>query len=166
MIFILLGALTFVALGIWLFTISNEVPGRNPLFVKLASIAATAFFGLAAVVVLKKLFDNSPGLIINSKGIFDNAGGTSAGLIPWDQMTDFSILVIRGQQILAIYVRDPKPYLDKGNFLRRVANKANYKYYGTPVCISSNGLKTNFNELVKNIERYFERHGNDQNVMQ
>ncbi len=52
-----------------------------------------------------------------------------------------------------LIVSNPRDYLDKvTNPLKRNAMKMNYKTYGSPISISSNALKTNFDELQKLLE--------------
>jgi hypothetical protein len=152
------GSICFVLLGGWLFTIVD-------FFIKAVALIAIVFFGVVAIYISKKLFDNSPGLIINSKGIFDNSSGVAVGLIPWDQITGFSVSSIQSQRFLTVHVRYPENYLNKGNFMQRMAIKANANFYDSPVHISPNSLKINFDELVIVIHQYFEKYGNnDSNV--
>lgn len=158
LLFILLGAIGFVCLSGWLFTFAE-------FFIKTVAIIAIAFFGVVAIFVLKKLFDNSPGLIINSQGIFDNSSGVAVGLIPWDQITGFSVSSIQSQRILTIHVRHPEDYLNKGNFMKRMAIRANARFYDSPVQLSSNALKMNFDELITAIHQYFEKYGNDESIV-
>ena len=72
----LLGALTFVAIALWfvisLPTISNSYWG-NPTKITIAGYASILFFGLCTFVLIKKLPDNKPGLIIDQIGLTDNS---------------------------------------------------------------------------------------------
>ncbi|HMC32313.1 MAG TPA: STM3941 family protein, partial [Candidatus Angelobacter sp.] len=81
-IFLLLGAIAFVAASVWMFsldseTIRKELPFRNPLLVHGVGIAGMVFFGLGGLIGLRKLLDKKPGLVLNSSGIIDNSSGIS-----------------------------------------------------------------------------------------
>lgn len=153
------GAAAFVALGILLFVIADEQPRYDPLVVKLVGVAAILFFGLAFGFSVKKLFDPSPGLIISADGIVDNSSGVAAGKIPWNEITGLTVTTVHSQRFLTVHVHHPERYLDQGGFLRRMANKANFKYYGSPIQISANSLKINFDDLITTIRQHLKKHG-------
>ena len=93
--FMLIGALAFVAIGLWFVisppTISNSYWG-NPTKIAIAGYASIVFFGLCAFVLIKKLPDNKPGLIIDQTGLTDNSSGVSAGQILWSDIENISII--------------------------------------------------------------------------
>ena len=152
----LLGSTTFVVLGLW-FLIdppkSNHWLLGNPTLIFIIGLASILFFGLVAVTIFRKFSDKKPGLIISKQGITDNSSGVSAGLIPWTDIQEIKISQVMSQKFLMFIVSNPQDYLDKvTNPLKRNAMKMNYKTYGSPISISSNALKTNFNELQKLLE--------------
>lgn len=159
-VLIAFGAMVFVALGNWLIIIAGGNPRFSSDFITVVGVVAVAFFGLVFLFASKKLLDKSPGLVINSDGIVDNSSGVAAGLIPWKEITKLSVTTVQSQRFLTVHVHNPESYLDRGNWLKRIANKANYKLYGSPVQISANGLKTNFDELLEIIEQQFKKYGN------
>ena len=82
----LIGSLVFVALGI--INVNDPKALFNTVFrskelVFMVGIACVLFFGLASFYLFKKLFDNRPGLIISTDGIYDNSSATPVGLIEW-----------------------------------------------------------------------------------
>ncbi|PCI95703.1 MAG: hypothetical protein COB15_11905 [Flavobacteriales bacterium] len=152
----LLGAIAFVGLGLW-FLInppkSNHWLLGNPTLIFIIGLASILFFGLVAVTIFRKFSDKKPGLIINKQGITDNSSGVSAGLIPWTDIQEIKMSQVMSQKFLMFIVSNPQDYLDKvTNPLKRNAMKMNYKTYGSPISISSNALKTNFDELQKLLE--------------
>lgn len=159
LVMITLGCGGFVALGIWLFIVPDQFDLSHPLWIRAVGISSIVVFGLVFLYASKKLFDNSPGLVFNSNGIIDNSSGIAAGLIPWDEITNFSITSVYRQRFLTIHVRNPDHYLGNGNFLRRMANKANLKFYGSPIQISANSVTINFDELVSICQEYFDKYG-------
>ncbi len=153
LILMTLGSFTFVCLGI-VFVIKPEtflssvMRSKEVIFV--TGLASISFFGLAGLFILKKLFDNQPGLVVSREGIFDNSSATSAGLIEWNDIVDADLIKIFGQRIFLINVKDPQKYIQRQESTRRRnVLKANLKFYGTPITIAANGLKINFEQLQK-----------------
>jgi hypothetical protein len=121
-----LGGAAFAALGIWLFLNADDIRPRSPLFVKAVAVVCVGFFGLIAVKAGAKLFDRSPGLIIDGEGIVDNSGGLTAGRIPWSNIKRIRTTTSAEQRFLTIEVRR-----------------------GRAVHISANALRIDFDDLVK-----------------
>ena len=157
-VLLLLGAVAFVLLSAWLWTIADHQTRHNPFYVKGAAIAGASFFGLCAGFAFIKLFDPKPGLIIDAEGIVDNSSGVSAGRIPWREIRGFRVTTVQKQRFITFEVEDPLKYVDRGNFLRRKLNRANLKYFGSPVQISANALQIKFDELLSVIAQFYERH--------
>ncbi len=148
----LIGALAFVAIGLWFVisppTISNSYWG-NPTKISIAGYASIVFFGLCALVLIKKLPDNKPGLIIDQTGLTDNSSGVSAGQILWSDIEVISVIEIQRQKLIMLQVTNPQEYIDKQtSAFKRKMMQLNYKMYGTPLSITSNGLKISFEELL------------------
>ena len=102
--------------------------------------------------IAKKLGDNSLGLIISNKGIFDNSSGVSAGQILWSDIENISVIKIHRQRLIMLQVTNPQEYIDKqtSSFKRKIM-QLNFKIYGTPLSITSNGLKISFDELLSTL---------------
>jgi hypothetical protein len=149
----LLGSLTFVVLGI-LFVMNPET-FRSPVMgnstvIYVVGISAILFFSLCFLLMIKKLGDNSSGLIISDKGVMDNSGGVSAGQILWTDIESISVIEIHHQKLIMIHVKNPQRYIDRQtNTFKRGLAKLNLNTYGTPISISANGLKISFAELFK-----------------
>lgn len=148
----LLGTLAFVAIGLW-FVISPPIISNifwgNPTKILIAGYAAIIFFGLCAFVLIKKLPDNEPGLIINETGITDNSSGILAGEILWSDIEKISVIEIHTHKIIMLQVTNPQEYIDKQtSSFKRIMMQLNYKMYGTPLSITSNGLTISFDELL------------------
>jgi hypothetical protein len=123
---------------------------NSPTLIFVLGLFSVLFFGLAAVTIFRKLSDKNPGLTINSQGIIDNSSGVSAGQIPWTDIKKIKIAKVMNQQFLMLVVRNPQNYINRvTNPLKRNMMKMNHKIYGSPISISSNALRTNFNDLHK-----------------
>ena len=165
------GALAFFALGALFVTYANEMhlhfqnnPGwklifRDPRIFIVIGVVAMAFFGLCAVISFNKLFDNKPGLIINSEGITDNASGVAAGLIPWSDIEEIKTIEIEHQKIMMLIVKNPEDYLDRvENPFKRKMMELNHQRYGSPVAISAITLKTDFKKLHELLKQKLNEH--------
>ena len=149
------GSILFIVLGIWLFTHSNEFHNmplrilRNPTIIKIAGIAGVLFFGATGIFGIKKMFENNVGLLIDDNGIIDNTNASSVGLIKWSDITEIKTEQVMSTKFLLIYTKDPNGILAKVTGIKRKLMAGNLKMYGTPISITSNTLKYNFNELEK-----------------
>ncbi len=155
-----LGAAVFVAFGFW-FVIAPPVIKHplygNPAVILAAGILSIVFFGLCGVIGVKKLFDKTPGLTINNQGISDNSSGISAGLIAWKDIIEIRKQNLMSQNFLILVVRNPEEYLNRQtNILKRKPMELNLKSYGSPIAVSANSLKINFDELAALLERKFD----------
>lgn len=160
LVLLTVGAFLFVAAGVGLFEFADTQRQYPPIYVKGISILGIGFFGLCGVFASLKLFDSSPGLVLDREGIIDNSSAIAAGRVTWREIRDIQAVSISGQRLLAIIVDDPEKYLGKGNVLSRWFVKMNHRLYGTPIFISSHALKINFDDLERQIQDFRARHGN------
>lgn len=155
------GSLIFVAFGTW-FLVDPEkfinLIFRNPITIRIIGIFSIAFFGMCGVFIFKKLFSKKNGLIIGNIGITDNSKATSIGLVKWTDITGIRALKVVSQKFIMIDVSNPEHYIElKNNRIGKMAMKANYKKYGSPISITTNSLKLNFDEIKKTIEKQYEK---------
>lgn len=160
LVLLLFGALAFIALGLWFIiappVIQNSIWG-GPLKIAIAGYASVIFFGLCAFFLIRKLPDNRPGLIIDEKGLEDNSSGVSGKRIPWSDISKISVIEIQRQKIILLEVKNPQEYISKqtSGFKKKIM-EMNFRLYGTPLSLSSNGLKISFDELFKLLNENFE----------
>jgi hypothetical protein len=161
---IFLGCLIFVVFGIWFLNDPEKFANgsyrpRSSEFIQIVGIVAVVFFGICGIFSFKKLFDKKDGLIINQKGITDNSSGTSIGLIKWSDIIGIGIAQVHSQKFIMLEVSNPEYYIGlKKNKIGKMAMRANYDKFGSPISISANSLKTNFSELKALIENRFENY--------
>jgi hypothetical protein len=152
-ILLLLGALAFVTIGLWFVIdppIIKNIYWGNPTKIAIAGYASIIFFGLCAFYFIRKLPDKRPGLIIDDKGIIDNSSGLSAGQILWSDIDDITVIEIHRQKLIMLHVKNPQDFISRQtSVLKRKGMEFNYKMYGTPLSITTNGLKTSFDSLLK-----------------
>jgi hypothetical protein len=151
-VILMLGAWSFVALGIWMLTWDNPKE-------QLIGGLSVAFFGLCGLFAIWKLLDKKPGLILNSAGLVDNTSAVAAGMVPWSDISGLALLEIKHQQMLVISVKDPQRYIERGNAMVRAMKRANHRMCGSPVVISSHALKIDFDELQALLSQYRAKYG-------
>jgi hypothetical protein len=160
LILMVTGSIVFVLLGIWFVSKPKEISSQSFLYstesIFIAGLAGILFFGICAVFIFRKTADNKPGLIINEKGIIDNSGATSIGLILWQDMLEVRRENVARQDFIVIVVANPEEYINRqSSFIPKKAMEMNYRVYGSPINISANGLKYNFNDLYEIILKKF-----------
>ncbi len=152
LILMLVGAIAFVLLGLWLIFEAYNLTGwkaKNPTYTRIITIAGVLFFGACAVYIFRKLFDNKPGLIIDNVGLIDNSSGISAGQVLWSDVKRIKVIEIHRQKLIMLQVKNPQDYIDKqtSGFKRKMM-QMNFNMYGTPLSITSNSLQIKFDELL------------------
>lgn len=114
------------------------------------NLALTAFCGFLVVLAFKRYSNNAPGLIINNFGIVDNSGLVSAGMIYWTDVTEINTSKLFFSQCIIIKVKNPQRYIkNEKNPLNRLWLDMEYRKVGSPINISINGLKFQFNDLFR-----------------
>lgn len=149
---LLIGAIVFVISGFFFIIIPETFITfwiRNPQTIRIVGIAAVLFFGAASIYGFRKLFDSDNGLIIDDKGIFDNTNASSVGLIDWIDIIEIQTKQIMSTKFLLIFTNNPDKYLDKATGFKRRLMNGNMKMYGTPLSITSNTLRHNFDDLER-----------------
>ena len=153
-VLLLLGAVSFVAVSVWIWSIADDQTRYNPLIMKTAAIAGGSFSGLCALYGCFKVFDTRPGLIIDDQGIVDNSSAVAAGRILWGEVVALNF----SKNFITIVVVDPQKFTARGNLLSRMLNAANTKMTGSPINISSHSLGLKFDELAQALTVAFGKH--------
>ncbi len=116
---------------------------------------------LISIVLLKKLNDKKPGLLIDGEGILDNFSGVAAGKIYWKDVRKISTEIVSGQSFIMIHVKNPNDYLRaQKNPIKVSMMELNQRLYQTPLNISANGLKINITDLYESLQQQFEMYKN------
>jgi hypothetical protein len=157
LVLMLLGSIAFVCIGIWFIADRPVSPFiNNPAIVVCVGLASILFFGLIGILLVKKLSDKSPGLIISDKGITDNATAVGAGFIPWQDILEMKEIQVVNQTFINIIVKNPQDYIDRQkSAFKRKALQLNFNRYGCVIGLSSNGLKCNYKEMKNMLDKGF-----------
>jgi len=161
MIFLILGSMLFITLCIFILMNAENMQTRkinNPLVIRIIALIGLLFFGVILMSILKKMFNKEPGLIIDKEGIWDNSSGVSVGRIKRKDIIGLRKVKVSGTKFMLIEVQNPDEYINniKG-LIKKQAMKANMKKYGTPISISSAGLKINFKKLEEVLLSEFQK---------
>ncbi len=154
----LLGAVAFVAAGIWIWSIADVQTRYHPQRMKAAAVVGISFFGLCALYGLFKFFDTRPGLIIDDQGIVDNSSAVAAGRILWDEVVALNVGETAGQRFITIMVKDPEKFVARGGFFSKMLRVANANMTGSPINISATSLGLRFEELCQILTAALEKH--------
>lgn len=151
MVVSLLGTICFVGFGFWFLInpskINKSIFG-HPILIFVVGLVSILFFGLVAITIIKKFSNNKVGLIINQEGIIDNSSGVSAGIVLWIDIDEIKTAQVMNQKFLMIIVKNPRLYIDReNNIIKRKGMQMNLSSYGSPISISTNSLKINFDDL-------------------
>jgi hypothetical protein len=155
----MLGGFLFVAAGFWMFWMAERQHEYLPMHMKIAGASSIIFFGACVLYAITKLYDDKPGLIIDSRGITDNSSGVAAGLVTWESITYIEENVIKGQKFIAVGVENPKRLIERQSGLKRIFMNMNYKYYKTPIHISAISLKIEYDKLRALLKDNLEKYG-------
>jgi len=145
-----LGALAFVALGVFLI----RVPTRHGAWAQLIGAVAVAFFGAVGATVLLRLLRPGPAILIDGDGILDDASGVSLGLIRWDQVGTIDEYRVNGQAFLGIMLKDPDALIARQPFWKRRLLRANLRMGAAAVNIPQASLGIKLSDLRREIERH------------
>lgn len=164
---LLVFSIIFLIAGLWLIISNPQI--SNPVFnhpiTKAIGGYGGAIMGLWGIYFFaKKLIDKRPGLVISDEGIYDNASAFHFGLIPWADISQIyeqtvQVSMASKQRFITIGLINPDKYISREtNFLKRKLLMANAKSYGSPIHISTNGLKTEHNELMNLVDEFFKKY--------
>ena len=159
-ILMLLGALLFVAIGIWFVMSPSLFSGKyHPVFILALGVLIVLLSGLSVFVSVRLLLQKKGGLTIDDTGMICDFGKNPIGFIPWEDIIDIEDFYVSGQGIIKIIVSNPQKYIDrhKSDFSRRMA-AMNHNMYGSPIQISTNILKYDFAELYNLLKVELEEH--------
>lgn len=151
---LLVGSAVFLAIGIWLIQVSQEVRIQDlAALLQLLGGGLTLVFAFAVLVYLVMLLRRSPLLILDDEGLDDHSAPFSAGRIGWEEIADIRYTRPLGQPSIRIYLVDPKAYLSRQRGVKRWGLWINRWLVGTPVHITNQLMQVPLHKLVVEMER-------------
>lgn len=157
---LLAGSVIFVAFGFYLL-FAPELNASSffgkAIFMRPVGVISLLFFGYIGIGLVKKLRDDSPGLVVNAEGIIDNSSSVAAGLVVWKDVEAITTVNVMSQKFVMVIVKNPEEYINKQQgVIKKKAMGMNYASYGSPISLSANALDTSFEELYHVVKNAFE----------
>lgn len=152
-----LGSLVFVLVGVLLWTVSG-IPGGA--FLRAICIGGWLFFGYACVFATSRLLRPHPSLILDDRGVTDNASAVGAGLVRWDEITGVSMVEMGITRCLSVQVRDPEAVLARQPAVKRWVMRTNWSLGTSPVTIPGT-LPISLDELAGMIGARLQDYGQE-----
>jgi hypothetical protein len=136
--------MTALSAAVALRAFPNVRPGS---FAEFCGYAGAVFFAACTALLLwRASTTHGPVVIITREGIRDTR--VAAELIPWSALNDIAIWENRGQRVMVLMV---DPAVETGLNLTRVARwtrGANRAFGADGLCVTAQGLKIGFDELL------------------
>ncbi|WP_333601394.1 STM3941 family protein [Flavobacterium sp.] len=161
LIFTFIGSVIFVLLGREFILKPQKYVStvmRSPELITIVGFASVIFSSLCLIYIFYKAFDKKPGLIVNANGIIDNSNFASVGLIEWSEIIGIRTQQVMSTKFILIDVLNPEKFIQKSSKYKASLMRANLKMYGTPLSITSNSLKYNFEKMESLLKTEFEKY--------
>lgn len=145
----LAGAILFVILGV-LFILKPFwfIKSDDPMMIRTIGYLCIAFFGIAAVFLVRTLTNKKDGFFIDAEGIIDRSSGVAVGRVYWKDITGMRVEQVASQPFIMLEVKDPLSYIQQQhNPLKKRTMEMNYQIYKTPIGITANFLDIEFAKL-------------------
>jgi hypothetical protein len=124
-------------------------------------VAAVCVGGLVlcALYGVLRIWDRTPGLVLDRDGIIDNSTGFAAGRVRWDEITDIRFRRIGRQRVVTIDVVDPRRFVERGGAATRLVKRVNTATLGSPINIPTDGLAISPDALFRELEIFYAAYG-------
>ena len=143
---VLLGAIAFVVLGIWVG--SPAMRSRVSLLsVILVSYVGVPFFSACGLYALYRIVIHRPALEIDWTGITDTSSAISAGHLNWEEIDHVVLYRYYSQPMLGIIPKDLDGFLNRLGSIRRSILQLNLRLGIAPINISQVVLPMSVAEL-------------------
>ena len=156
-------AIAFVALGLWLLLaepefVKDQSGYNNLLFIPGLAWAVVLFFGLGVLLAVWRLLSSEPGLILNRNGVKIFTIGQET-FLPWSDVAGLSVFGVRRNRMLVLHLRDPEKFIQTIGKARRPLARTSLKLCGSPIAISSSTMALSFAEMHELFKEFISRYG-------
>jgi hypothetical protein len=118
-------------------------PGRE-----WAGWLAMVFFGLCAVIAVRRMFDRSDQMVIDRNGILWRRW--SDATIPWTAVRGWSVAQVRSQRFICLFLKDPSQFPRAG--AGALVGGLNRGLGFGDVTLTAAGTDRSFDELLAAVE--------------
>ena len=128
--------MALISLGGLLFVLCAPLLwSTGDLFVRAVAVVDVLFFGFCALFALGRFLWPRPSLVLDQRGITDNASATGAGFIAWDEIAAIGMSSMGVNRFLVIIPRNTEAILARQPLFKRKIMAANMGLVGSPVAI-------------------------------
>ncbi len=128
--------MTLIALGGLLFVLCAPLLwATGDLFIQAVAVIDVLFFGFCALFALVRLLRPRPSLVLDQRGITDNASATGVGFIAWEEIAAVGMSRMGVNRFLVIIPHDTEAILARQSSFKRKIMAANMGLVGSPVAI-------------------------------
>jgi hypothetical protein len=135
----------FVATGIFMWSSASTAVERW------VAISCVLLFGIAAIVLTRRMFEAQPRITLDDTGLFDRTLGV--GTIPWCEITDARITTIWNVQMVSLVVRDPRMWTRKYGPIQQVLAKFNRSLGFSELNLATTDLNVKAHDLLALIQK-------------
>lgn len=141
-----------------LFVPESEMPVHLPSWYNQLDLYLTIFLSIPLIWQFHALIRKT-GLKLDQQGIEENIGFKTEKFM-WNEVVNIRFLKIFFLKYILIYIADPKPYISKQNFYRKISLQNNMKRFGTPIKVPIHAIDKSpqeianiISEFTKNLQR-------------
>lgn len=150
LVFALVVCLFAIVFGFFCVFRPNSFGYNMPFLIIILGVVCILLFGFFGFCLVRWLFNDKPGLVIDSEGITDNTVQGQENRILWSDVADITEWKYMSQKLAVVVLKDPHCYIDghprQGH---RKAMLMNLKMCGSPVALSASVLKISHKNLYK-----------------
>lgn len=148
-----------IASCLLMLTVNRGHPTALHSVMRVIGAVGIVFCALTALYAARRLFDPTPGLVLDAEGLADHSNYIAAGRVRWDEIKEIRVTRAAGQRFLTVMVDDPRKFIERGSFLRRKVAEANFRKAGSPINVTARTLRIPFDELVAKTSAFYQRYG-------
>ncbi|WP_447953280.1 STM3941 family protein [Sphingopyxis chilensis] len=148
---IMLGALAFVAAGVWIAGIAGPAPSPGKEWAGWLSII---FFGVFAPMAFSRLLDDDVQIRISRSGIYYKQW--SEQTIPWEEIAEISVWKFKRHKLPVLHLVHPGRY--PSTTLSGKMARADRMLTGGDITITLTGMDCSFDEVVAAIQYHRSAH--------
>lgn len=149
---IVFSAIVFAG-ALWTIIAAFDLSGFDRVYLIVLPSLLLLTFGSGLIISIQRIISNKPGILINEQGIIDYFGVTNGILINWSDIIKIIKRNTFQNRFILIFVKNPDEYLDNSNRLNKFFMKMNRISHKTPLSLTTNWLKCDFDELYSIIDR-------------
>lgn len=146
---IAVGALMFVAAGVWF--VARWANGTEGVMVAVLGLASISFFGLCGIYAFMRIVRRTPALVVDDRGITDNASAIGVGFIAWSEIEEMREYRFMNQTFMGVVPRDLEALLDRQPRWKRLVIRVNQLLGTLPVNIPQVILPMPISDLLQDI---------------